>query len=129
MKFQNIYTYAPIALSLFLIGCDMQDEKNKQLSQDLSQTLDEAHKLINEFGGQKDKIKGLATSEAEKLFQLEYKVYDFTKNSAELNLSEELNKLGKERWDCFHVIDLGEKIQFFCKRTPQSYLRYIPRLF
>ena len=45
-----------------------------------------------------------------------------------LKVTEELNKLGEERWECFFVDELDGKLAFYFKKERISYLQKISEL-
>jgi len=55
----------------------------------------------------------------------EYKVVAVGTDKPE-KLEETLNEAGSQRWDCFHVSEVGGDTKFFLKRKKKSYLQNIP---
>lgn len=103
---------------VFLMSCDSA-QKAWEGTQD---KLDQISPL-------KDETQKLAKEELNKLFSLEYKVVEVSSKLTADNLQIMLSELGQQRWDCFNVIHREEGIWIFCKRKPETYLRYIPRVF
>ncbi len=70
----------------------------------------------------------LSIEELKKLKQVEYKVLKLALDNSPKELSESLNKLGKERWVCFDVERNTDKntILIFCRRPVYTPLRYVP---
>ncbi len=71
--------------------------------------------------------------EVKKLSQLEYKTLVFPLEVDPSKITEELNILGQERWDCptgFSRPRTSPKppeIVIICKRTPETVLRFVPK--
>ncbi len=114
-----------------LPGCDSQ-EKFDQLDDtvsDIKQTLGDIAQKFQKQAPSTDEIQSMTQEELEKLSTFEYKVEDFNKSMSAANIESSLKTLGKDRWECFQVLEFDEKIRVFCKRLPKTYLRYIPRIF
>ena len=114
-------------LLLLLTSCapdETQQERLEELLGEATETLNDLTRHGNEIGSD---LGNQASGEVEKLFIFEYKVFDLKKEESTQSIEEELNRLGKERWQCFHVEPLEKDFRFFCKRRPKTYLRYIPR--
>lgn len=75
-----------------------------------------------------NEVKRSASEELEKLFAVEYKVVEYDQTVSHQEFENQLNLLGKERWDCFHVESLDDTIRVWCKRRPRSYLQHISKL-
>ena len=69
----------------------------------------------------------MAEAEVEKLFAFEYKVVSLSQAQSSQQLEAALNQLGKDRWECFQVVQMQDGDSLICKRAPKTYLRYIPR--
>lgn len=76
-----------------------------------------------------DSVQKSASEEVGKLFVLEYKVIEYASTEPAESIEAALAALGAERWDCFHVEQRPDALRFYCKRTPKTFLRYIPRVF
>lgn len=108
-----------IALSLVIVmnGCDWSD-------------VDAAKNKLSEWGAPStDEVSEVATAEWNKLFGIEYKVEHFAAGAAVKDIETVLQGLGKDRWDCFQLERRGDELLAFCKRIPQSYLRYLSKAF
>ena len=55
----------------------------------------------------------------------EYKIISVDGKSDDEKTTE-LNKLGKNGWECYHVSDRGEAEKFYVKKRRESYLRHLP---
>ena len=135
MSFKEIQyhvTYLPLLLSSFLVlslvGCDNQKQDSSELFKTLDRQLSDLKKGLKDSMGQND-LDHRASSELEKLFTFEYKVVDLPSKASSVDLEKKLKKLGAERWECFSIRQISDKIQIACKRRPKTYLRYIPRVF
>lgn len=76
----------------------------------------------------------LSVEELQKLHQFEYKVFHIDAHNSSLQITRELNEVGKDKWDCFHIERLnitkeqnGDVLQIYCKRNIQTPLRYVPQ--
>ena len=76
-----------------------------------------------------EKAEKLAKEELRKLHNFEYKVERVAVTAEPGEMQIVLQELGKDRWECFHVERRNDDLLLFCKRRPESYLRYIPRVF
>ncbi len=68
-------------------------------------------------------IKDWIKEDIKKIGTWEYKIVFL---DTESNLEGELNKLGKERWECFWIEKRENKLKLFMKRPVKSYLKAIP---
>lgn len=94
------------------------------------QAVKQVDKVVEGLKSAPEDIKSMAEGEVEKLFALEYKVFELeTLATSAADLEKKLIELGKERWDCFHTQQHQTKTFFLCKRYPKTYLRYLPRMF
>lgn len=100
-------------LTLILLAC----EQNIDLK-DLKESLQ------SEYQQRHSQVSALAEDEIEKMFAIEYKVFEIAEKNNVNILEDELNKFGKERWDCFFIDKNAESYRLFCRRKPKSYLRY-----
>ena len=111
------------ALILALIGCEIRQEPDPH-------TIEKVGKAIE---GALDYSK-TGVNELQKVWQVEYDVFTFAGGVSDKELKAELNRLGAERWNCFHVERIpplrpsdGSELRVFCKRTPETPFRYLPR--
>lgn len=109
---------------------------------------DRYEKLADNLGSLKDQVLDLAdpnktADEVKKLREIEYKVVDMSEDWMSAEIEAQLNKLGKDYWDCFHMevvvphraslqksetkdsTDEKKVYRFFCRRQPFTPLRYI----
>lgn len=106
-------------------GCDSDFERQgqtEQLPPDVGRMLE----------GVLDKTAA-SGQELEKLYQFEYTVFRLPVESSPTKLEGLLNELGKKRWECFQVEKVfskeenSEMFVIFCRRNPDTPLRYLPR--
>ena len=121
-----------LAFSLLVLGCsgDKEDTSLERGAGSLSQIIEKTKRAFSELSS--DEVESIAKSEADKLFSVEYRVFQTKRDSGDMGdeeLGAILNEEGKEGWDCFHVENTGGGYRFFCKSKPKSYLRYIARQF
>ncbi|WKZ56218.1 MAG: hypothetical protein QY326_05630 [Bdellovibrionota bacterium] len=88
----------------------------------------ETRKAVESLAPIKDKVTTGAQEEYSKLFGMEYHVVELDASESAQAMEEELLKLGKERWDCFHIMESEDKLRLICKRRPETWLRHIGRL-
>lgn len=102
------------------------------------QTKDQVKKQFNKAIEEIKTQSEPSLREVEKLHQLDYTVVSFPLDSSAQSIEQSLDELGRNRWDCFHVertvkVTREEKretqLLVFCKRLPETYLRYIPKNF
>lgn len=125
-------------IALLFTGCDEinqikeefkgQKTTNDDVTRKLNEALNEARGLADKLGISKtnpEALGKLAKNEVEKLFTVEYKVFDIDALSGSPAIDSVLNKVGQDRWDCFSVqyVEATHKHRFFCKRQPKSYIR------
>lgn len=132
-------TFAALVVSVVcatLVGCDSKS-KTAEIQNQLANLTKSVSELVGDSSTTKD-----AMDEFRKLQQYEYKLQSFPADTMPIELEAALNRLGKERWECFHVDKrtatvLNEptdparpvraEIVLFCKRRPETPLRFIPR--
>ena len=119
-------------LILSVIGCDSSEtdttEQIKKASQFIRDTADIALEEISNFSSDD------ASRELKKLRQFEYRVFTLAADSTPEQFESKLNSEGLLYWDCFDVerrispSDGTQQLQFFCKRRPDTPLKYVPHL-
>ncbi len=55
----------------------------------------------------------------------EYKVFEM-EGLGPMEIEKKLTELGKQRWECFHVMTLSGNTRMFFKRPAKSYLKNVP---
>jgi hypothetical protein len=130
LNIRNTQPYFIILLTTLVVlcGCDPSSSNPNGISTQSIQK--EVGNAIEQYI-----VQGKSVDELKKLHQFEYQVIHMPASTSALAIEGTLNKLGQDRWDCFHVEKLvtaeGErremKYVFFCKRPPATPLRYVPR--
>ncbi len=112
-------------LALGLASCDYLPDKKR--------VTDEAAELTKAATQQLMRNSDVPIEEVRKLRQFEYRVFRLPLSSEPAEIESTLNKLGQERWNCYHVERIkGEhdfELQFFCRRMPATPLMYVPKGF
>lgn len=115
---------------LFLLSCQETAEKNMQdLGRHVKQLRDKAGEKIDQLSSSKEQVSEMTSEEFEKLSIFEYKIEELPLKSETAEIEQLLSNLGKQRWECFDVLQTEKTLRIFCKRRPETYLRYIPRIF
>jgi hypothetical protein len=113
---------------LFLCGCDPNSSNPSGLNTQYIQK--EVGNAIDQYI-----VQGKSVDELKKLHQFEYQVIHMPASTSAVAIEGTLNKLGEERWNCFHVEKLVTAVEerremkyvIFCKRPPETPLRFVPR--
>ena len=126
-KYQIVTRNALVLLVLLFTACD--SNKTSEIEKKLKDTFADLPGLTDT-----DEVQKLAVNEYEKLMRIEYRVVDFEIGKSQEDTETMLRDLGAQRWDCFHVERItlglmGERMRFFCKRKPKSYLRLLTKGF
>ena len=116
-----------LAVLSLLVGCKRGDEDLSRLKDDLDKLVQRTEKSIGSLTSNPALVTDAASSEVEKLFIFEYKVLPLSGDKSSKQAELALNQLGKDRWDCFQIVEMEEGPSAFCRRAPKTYLRYIPR--
>lgn len=111
---------------------DSPDSKSPGVVATLSDTLERSYEgarsTLDSITPDRDDLTEKAQEEIMKLHAFEYKVTDLPPEASLEELQEELSALGRERWDCFSVVQGASSARLLCKRRPSSYLRYVPHM-
>jgi len=106
-----------LATMLFLLlpvlGCEAPPQASETLRQ-----------LQTQVGGHLQDAKQLTAEEIEKIFRIDYAVFELPADVSRSNLAAALERYGKERWDCFDVEHGEDTLRIYCKRRPTSYIEY-----
>ena len=88
-------------------------------------------------GGAQDVIEGartraqelreLSAEELQEIWAIEYKTLEVTHTDL-VALDEQLNALGQERWECYHVSEDGEDKVFYFKRRKSNAIANLTNL-
>lgn len=118
-----------ILAALSFAGCS-DPEKQRQLEetlQGIQRTLSEGMDHVTKAAPSREDVESIAGDELAKLSSIEYHVIDLDRDMSASQMDAVLVKLGAERWECFSITQIDDKIRIFCKRRPESYLRYVQR--
>lgn len=113
----------PLFIFLSLSSCD---KSQKELQSEIESTIKKGIESISTN-------PSLPLEEIKKLSQLEYKSLTFPMDTPPQKMEEELNTLGKDRWDCRSIFPRPRtapekpEIVVICQRTPETVLRYVPK--
>jgi len=134
-----------LSIALGVFGCrdavDYAKQRAPETTNVLKEGVDDASKAAAEQYDEVVKIlkdKGFidkttdSVEEFKKLHQMEYQILEFDSQTSKSLIEIELNSMGKNRWDCYqmHPVTTREgerKLRFYCKRRPDTPLRYVPR--
>jgi len=72
-------------------------------------------------------LQELSAKELQEIWAIEYKTIR-VRHSDLATLDEQLNELGQERWDCYHVSEDGEGRVFYFKRGKSNAIAYLTNL-
>ncbi len=72
-------------------------------------------------------LRELSAEEFREIWAIEYKTIEVTHTDLAA-LDEQLNELGQERWDCYHVSETGEGKVFYFKRGKSNAMAYLTNL-
>jgi hypothetical protein len=67
-----------------------------------------------------------AKEDLQAIGDVEYRIFTIPGGSSDEKLTETMNELGRERWDCFWVEPRGGGHRLWLKRGTRSYLKAIP---
>ena len=69
----------------------------------------------------------LSAEELQEIWAIEYKTLEVTHvDLAELD--EQLNALGQDRWECYHVSEDGQRTVFYFKRRQSNAIAHLKNL-
>jgi hypothetical protein len=128
---------AAIIISLAAAGCQNPGDPGQPqgLKDQLESIIKSARGQLGRLkdnktvSGPAKQLTGEAEKQLEKMFVFEYKVAEVDRRQSAEALQKDLDALGTERWECFHMEPKDQKLLVFCKRHPKSYLRYLVTLF
>lgn len=114
-------------LFIVTIGCSSEGKETSSLplSAEISRHLDTVKKSYESLP-EREELQASAIEETKKLMRFEYHVAEYDQLSDATTIQKELDALGRERWECFSVQHVGDKMRFICKRRPDSVLGYLP---
>lgn len=83
--------------------------------------------LISEDRNLKEDSKKWLSDDISRIGDWQYQVVVLDESDP-IKVTEELNRLGEERWECFFVDELDGKLAFYFKKERISYLQKISEL-
>ncbi len=86
-----------------------------------------AQEAIEDARTKAKELRELSAEELQEIWAIEYKTIRVT-HSDLATLDEQLNELGQERWDCYHVSEDGEGRVFYFKRGKSNTIAYLTNL-
>ncbi len=86
-----------------------------------------AQEAIEDARTKAKELQELSAKELQEIWAIEYKTIRVT-HSDLATLDEQLNELGQERWDCYHVSEDGEGRVFYFKRGKSNAIAYLTNL-
>jgi hypothetical protein len=104
-------------------------EQNSETYDLIAEIKKSAKDISSNIGKRSGELKISATEELKELLAIEYKIVDLPTDESLEVMQATLSLLGKERWNCFHVIREADKARLLCKRLPPSYFSVLPLLF
>ena len=72
-------------------------------------------------------LRELSAEELREIWAIEYKTIEVSHTDLAA-LDEQLNELGQERWDCYHVSETREGKVFYFKRGKSNAIAYLTNL-
>ncbi len=93
----------------------------------LSDLTGGAQEAIEEARTRAQELRELSAEELKEIWAIEYKTIEVT-HSDLAALDEQLNELGQERWDCYHVSETEEGKVFYFKRGKSNAIAYLTNL-
>jgi hypothetical protein len=100
------------------VGC--QEAPLKDLKEGAQEAIEDAQTKAKE-------LRELSAEELQEIWAIEYKTIKVTHSDLAAT-DEQLNELGQERWDCYHVSEDGEGKVFYFKRGKSNAIAYLTNL-
>ncbi len=91
---------------------------------DLKESAQEA---IENAGTKAKELRELSAEELQEIWAIEYKTIKVTYSDLAA-MDEQLNELGQERWDCYHVSEDAEGKAFYFKRGKSNAIACLTNL-
>jgi len=86
-----------------------------------------AQEAIEDARTKAKELRELSAEELQEIWAIEYKTIKVT-HSDLAAMDEQLNELGQERWDCYHVSEDAEGKVFYFKRGKSNAIAYLTNL-
>ena len=100
------------------VGC--QEAPLKDLKEGAQEAIEDAQTKARE-------LRELSAEELQEIWAIEYKTIKVT-HSDLAAMDEQLNELGQERWDCYHVSEDAVGKVFYFKRGKSNAIAYLSNL-
>ncbi len=100
------------------VGC--QEAPLNDLKEGAQEAIEDAQTKAKE-------LRESSAEELQEIWAIEYKTIKVT-HSDLAAMDEQLNELGQERWDCYHVSEDGEGRVFYFKRGKSNAIAYLTNL-
>ena len=100
------------------VGC--QEAPLNDLKEGAQEAIEDARTKAKE-------LRELSAEELQEIWAIEYKTIEVM-HSDLAALDEQLNELGQERWDCYHVSEDGQGKVFYFKRGKSNAIAYLTNL-
>ena len=109
----------PLVVLLTLVaGC--QDRSLGELTGEAQDVLDDARSRAQALGA-------LSADELQELWAIEYRTLEIPHTDLAA-IDEQLDALGQERWDCYHVSETDSGRVFYFKRPKSTALSHLTNL-
>ena len=107
-----------VSMAALSVGC--RQNPLAELQEDAQEVFDDARTRAEE-------VRELSAEELEDLWAIEYTSLEVTE--ADLGgVDERLNKMGRERWECYHVSGHEQGTVFYFKRRKSNGIAYLTNL-
>jgi hypothetical protein len=120
-----------ILLGCTSLSCDALDEPtpssfDEDFALELREQVFELYEKAKDSGETvPENVSEWVQEDIERMWTWEYKVLQMEEVEPSA-LEEELNALGKERWECSMAVSPASQLTVLCKRQAKSYLKLIP---
>ena len=108
----------------FLLLCFLLDVSKLRCLPDLRGQAQEA---IESARTRAEELRELSEEELQALWAIEYTSLHVSPADL-VQVDEQLNELGQERWECYHVSDNGQGRTFYFKRNRSNVTAYLKDL-
>ena len=124
--------YLAVALAFSLLSipllADPQDEPGDKVEESYWEQAKKMYEeLISDDRNLKEESKKWLSDDISRIGDWQYQVVVLDETDP-VKVTEQLNKLGEERWECFFVDKLDGKLAFYFKKERISYLQKISEL-
>jgi hypothetical protein len=128
MRMSNLRNLLLCLLATLAIGCQSREGRDSEgILGQLERLLRHTTERVQGMTPSTDEVTAAAQKEFSNLFILEYRVVEVDNGASPEKLQEMLTQLGKDRWECFNILERGASYMIPCRRRPESLLRYVLR--